>query len=149
MKRIWVVVADEGIARVLERPGQDADLMEVETLTDAAAHADRADLRRDAYGKRGGGGDNRMGGNATSSAGEDEKRLEAARFARRLADRLSEARRQQRFDSLKLAAPPRFLGELRQALDAQTAEVVIEEVDKDLIHENERALTRRMFPPAA
>ena len=144
MKRIWALVADEGVARVLESPGEGANLVELETLTDAAAHADRADLRRDAYGRRSGGGS--AGGTVTSSAGEDEKRLEAGKFARRVAEWLTDQHRKQRFDGLKVSAPPRFLGELREAFGPELSNVVLDELDKDLIHEDARSITQRLFP---
>src|SRR5947209_5655748 len=53
MKSIWILVADESLARIFASHADSAPLVVVEELTDAAAHADRADLRRDAYGRRG------------------------------------------------------------------------------------------------
>ena len=54
METIWVLLADEGRARILAMRRAGRDLEEVDELTDAAAHADDADLRRDAYGRRSG-----------------------------------------------------------------------------------------------
>lgn len=141
----WIVVADAAVARILARPAPDADLQEIEQLDHPAAHASNAALRRDAYGRRAG-DDMRMGGNATSSAGLDEEHRESIDFADRLAGRLHEALQQQRFDELRIAADPRFLGHLRKALSPQVAAVVKEEIDKDLVHEDLRSLTRRLFP---
>lgn len=141
----WILVADAAVARILARPSPAADLQEVEQLADAAAHADEADLRRDAYGRRGG-DDLRMGGNATSSAGLDQKHLESIGFARRVAACLHEALQQGRYDALCLACDPRFLGQLRQELSPQVAAVVTEEIDKDLVNEDLRSLTQRFFP---
>lgn len=141
----WIVVADAAVARILARPSPDADLQEVEQLDHPAAHASNAALRRDAYGRRSGDGDLRTGGNATSSAGLDEEHRESIGFADRLADRLHEALQQKRFDELRIAADPRFLGHLRKALSPQVAAVVKEEINKDLVHEDLRALTQRLF----
>lgn len=146
MRTTWVVVADEGIAHIYEKPPGDADLVDVEQLTDAAAHARRADLRRDAYGRRGS-GDPRMGGNATTSAADDEHHIEGAQFAARVAARLGELRREKRFEELHIVAAPRFLGQLRKALDAEVGAAVVGELAKDLIHEARRDLTRRLFTP--
>ncbi len=145
MSTRWIVVADAAVARILVRPSLGADLQEVEQLADPAAHASNAALRRDAYGRRAG-NDPRMGGNATASAGLDEEHRESLGFARRLAERLDETLRQGRFDELRIAADPRFLGHLRKALSPQVAAVVKEEIDKDLIHEDLRTLTKRFFP---
>lgn len=143
MRTTWIVVADEGVARIFEIPGRDEDLVEIETLTFASARADAADLRRDAYGRRAGGG-TLSGSYPTTSAGEDELHREAELFARRLSQWLADARRANRFEALKIAAAPRFLGLLRKALDPQVAELVIEEQDKDLINLDRRTLTQRL-----
>ncbi|HET9642842.1 MAG TPA: host attachment protein [Burkholderiaceae bacterium] len=150
MEPMWIVLADEGRAQILERREPGQDLEEVEELTDAAARADNADLRRDAFGRRGG-SDLRMGGNATSSAGEEKLDHEAERFARRVAERLAEAQRQHRYSQLRIAAAPKFLGRLRKVLDAQVEQAVIDEIDKDLLQLDRRSLTERLFPspPAA
>jgi protein required for attachment to host cells len=151
MDPIWIVLADEGRARILARDQPGADLVEVEELTDAAAHADNADLRRDAYGRRGGGeladgGGRRMGGNATASAGEEKLDHEAELFARRVAKWLLEAHQKGRYGELRLAAAPRFLGRLRKQIDPQVAKLIAEEVDKDLLHDSPRDVAQRFFP---
>lgn len=155
MTSTWVVVADEAIARILQRPRAGGELESVEEMTDAAAHADGADLRRDAHGRRAGsaaaGGRQNKGqrltavANVTASAGEDEQHKEAAGFARRVAERLGEALQQQRFDELRIIAAPRFLGLLRQALSANVAGTVREEINKDLVHLSNRDITERLF----
>ncbi|RZL11119.1 MAG: host attachment protein [Rubrivivax sp.] len=155
MTTTWVVVADEAIARILQRPLAGRELESVEEMTDAAAHADGADLRRDAHGRRAGSataGDRQNNAHrltavasVTASAGEDEQRQEAAGFARRVADRLAHAHQQRHFEELRIIAAPRFLGLLRQALNADVARAVREEIDKDLIHMSNRDITERLF----
>ena len=141
----WLVVADEGVARIYEKPRTGGDLEVVAELTDEEAHAHRADLRRDAYGRRSAG--ERSGSSVTSAASDDEMHREGARFAARIAEQLAEKLKQKRYDNLRIAAAPRFLGQLRKALDKHVADVVTEEVPKDLTHENASELTRRFFPP--
>jgi protein required for attachment to host cells len=145
MDTTWVLLADEGRARILAMTGPGTDLVELEELTDAAAHADDADFRHDAYPRRGGGGDLRTGGDAIGSGAEDKLDQEADLFARRIAGRLAEARSQGRFERLRIAAAPRFLGRLRKALDPQVAKTVVDEVDKDLLQLNRREITHRLF----
>ncbi len=145
MDSMWIVLADEGRARILECKEPGHQLEEVEELTDAGAHAGNADFRRDAYGRRSG-GDIRMGGNATASAGEEKLDHEAELFARRVAERLSEARRQHRYGQLRIAAAPRFLGRLRKAMDHEVSETVIDEIDKDWLQLDRRTLVQRLFP---
>lgn len=154
MKTTWVLVADEAIARILERKKSTDPLEPVKELTDAAAHADSADLRRDAYGRRASGAQPsrqntphqlRSNANITASAGEEEMHLEAEGFARRVAEYLADALQKQRYDELRIAAAPRFLGLLRKMMPAQVANVVIEEIDKDFIHLQARDIAERMF----
>jgi protein required for attachment to host cells len=145
MDPTWVVLADEGRARILAMRESGTELADIEEMTDAAAHADNADFRHDAYGRRAG-GDLRMGGNATSSAGEEKLDHEAELFARRVAERLAQAHAQGRFERLRIAAAPRFLGRLRKVLDPQVAKTVVDELDKDLLQLNRRELTQRLFP---
>jgi protein required for attachment to host cells len=149
MNTTWVLLADEGRARILATAEPGADLVELEELTDAAAHADDADFRHDAYPRRGGGGDLRTGGDAIGSGAEDKLDQEADLFARRLADRLAQARSQGRFERLCIAAAPRFLGRLRKALDPQVAKTIVDEVDKDLLQLNRREVTHRLLGGSA
>jgi protein required for attachment to host cells len=129
-------------------------------LTDPAAHARGSDLRRDAHGRRAGsapagsrhgGSQHRLRGEAavTASAGEDDEHLEAEAFARSVAQRLTEHLQAKRFDELRIAAAPRFLGLLRQALSPQVAQCVGTTLSKDLIHLSNRELTERLFEDKA
>lgn len=144
MGKEWVVVADAGCARVLEQDGAGQDLHQVDEWVDDRAHGRNAAFQADATGRRGGPG-RAPGGSATTSAhsGDDVENQHAEAFARRVAERLAEARRAGRFESLRLAAAPAFLGKLRHVLDAEVSAAVVESLDKDLVHETPRELTQR------
>ena len=146
METIWVLLADEGRVRILAMRRAGRDLEEVDELTDAAAHADDADLRRDAYGRRSG-ADPGMGASSMSSAGEEALDHEADLFARRVAAYLGEALQRRSFERLRFAAAPRFLGRLRKHLDDAVCAVVVDDIDKDLLQLDRRTLTQRLFPP--
>lgn len=141
----WVLVADDAIARVMRRTESGATLEEVRTFTDPLAHAREADMHRDSHGRRG--DDRRMGGNATASAADAQKHIEAARFAQEVADWLGEAEREGNFDELTVVAAPRFLGQLRKALSPQVTQHVVAELPKDVVHESMLELTQRLFKP--
>jgi len=148
MQPTWIVLADKGRARILQMNQPGRDLEEVEELTDAAAHAHNADFRHDATGRRapadGYAGPQTMQGNATTSAGEDKLDHEAERFARQVAERLAEARREQRYERLRIVAAPKFLGRLRKVLPHEVSDAVVEEIDKDLLQLDRRELTQRL-----
>lgn len=148
MKTTWILVADEAFARILSRPRKPgAELVPVEELTDPDAHAREGELHHGPHGRRAGAGG---GGNpqATVSAGDSERHQHAQLFAVRIAQRLLERRREKRFDDLHLVVAPRLLGYLRKALHAEVSDVVVASQDKDLIHESNAELARRLFPPA-
>lgn len=147
MKTTWILVADEAIARILLRPRKlGAELVPVEELTDPGAHAREGELHHGPHGRRNGAGG---GGNpqATVSASDSERHQHAQLFAARIAQRLLALRREKRFDELHLIAAPRLLGYLRAALHTEVSSVVVDSLDKDLIHESNADLGRRLFPP--
>ncbi len=148
MDATWVVLADEGRARILELRELGADLEEVEELTHASAHARSRDLDRDQHGRRAGGG-SLSGGNATVSAGETDRDKESELFARRLSERLTEALREKHYAALRIAAAPRFLGRLRKLLDADVAASLVDEQPKNLLQLDRRTLTQQLFGTAA
>ena len=158
-KTVWVLVADEAIARILRWPDDGDELEDVEAMTDPAAHAREGDFQRDAAGRRAGSAPQgssrstqqqrlRGASSVTASAGEENVHLEAQAFARRVAAHLAEALRQKRFDELRIVAAPRFLGHLRKELDPQVQAAISDELNKDLIHEDNGALTKRLFGAA-
>lgn len=145
MTTTWILVADEAIARILEKPRKGSELKPVEELTDPDAHAREGDMHNGPHGRRAGAGG---GGNpqATVSAGDSERHQHAKLFATRIAQRLLERRREQRFDDIHIVAAPRLLGYLRQALHAEVSNAIVSTLDKDLVHENNADLMRRLFP---
>jgi protein required for attachment to host cells len=98
----WVVVADGSRARIFETPGLKLDLREIEVLINAA-----------------------LGGSALS-----EK--ERQKFAKTVADRVEQGRLHHRYQRLRLAAEPKFLGLLRERLSEQTRQMIFEEINEDL-----------------
>lgn len=155
VKHIWVVVADEAIARILHWPEVGDELLPLEELTDPDAHARGRDLRDDAEGRRTTSGTGGVAGDGrrlrgpssvTASAGPDERHQEAQAFARRVAQHLGDALQQQRYGALHVVAAPRFLGLLRQLLPPAVQAVVAGTLDKELVHDTARELTARLFP---
>jgi protein required for attachment to host cells len=151
----WVVVADEAVARILTTTEATATLDRVEALTDPAAHAKEGELHVNDGGRRGGRvsrdgghGGPRTGSGSTSvtaSAGDENRHLEARAFAKQVAAHLAAALQQKRYDALRIVAAPRFLGLLRSELDKAVKAVVVEELDKDLVHVADDEIARRLF----
>ena len=146
---LCVLVADEAIAKFMLQTSPGAELVEMQALADPLAHARESDHHRDAHGRRQGGDASgvRNTGSATTSAGVNDRHLEAGRFAKTVAAELGKALREQRFDRLQIVAAPRFLGLLRQEMGKDVTAVVESESAKDLIHLDAAALTAHLFPP--
>lgn len=126
---IWVLVADAGRARILATKAGAHPLRELESLDHAAARLKGSDIAADRGGRtfdRGGHGRHVMEPTTTPQ----EAAVEA--WARYLATRLKAGFDQGAYDQLVLAAPPAFLGRLREVLNGGAAKVVVHSLDKDL-----------------
>lgn len=129
-KITWVVVADGQRAAVFHNDGPGKGLQAVEGLGGARSGARSHDMVSDKPGRMQGFAG--ASGAASMTARTDPHELEEARFTEHLAGEINQAALEKRFDRLILAAPPRTLGILRQALSRHATERVVAELDKDL-----------------
>lgn len=136
MNTVWVLVADEAIARILEQPQEGGDLVSVEEMTDPDAHASESEMHHGPHGRR--------GTQPTVSAGDSERHQHAQRFAARIAERLAETLREKRYDLLHIVAAPRLLGYLRKSLPPAVVAAVGITQDKDLVQQSNAELSRRL-----
>ncbi|WP_345815206.1 host attachment protein [Paraburkholderia sp. PREW-6R] len=98
----WVVVADGSRARIFETPGLRLDLREIEDLVNVAPSG------------------------ATLTDKDREK------FAKTVADYIEKGRVHQRYQRLRFAVEPKFLGMLRARLSEETRQMIFEEINEDL-----------------
>lgn len=126
----WALIADAQHARILRRPNEIAPWSE---LTEEAITIDNP-LSHEQGSER--------PGRVNESAGttrhaieprSDPHRMAKQAFAQRLADHLEEAATAGRYASLLLVAPPAFLGDLRDALGAETQKRLKASLNKDLV----------------
>lgn len=116
----WVVVADGNRARIFETSGLKLDLREIEGFTDPQART------RDPSWRNGEPGQNaKPAQNSADDTARDQ-------FARMLVDYLDQGRLQQRFQRLRLAIEPRFLGLVRRHMTEETRKLVFDEISGDL-----------------
>ncbi|MGH8224753.1 MAG: host attachment protein [Gammaproteobacteria bacterium] len=121
MAKIWVMVGDNSRARMF-LTNRAAPLEEKEDHQPSVSQGREKERFTD-----------RSGHIQHGAEGGRDPRVEAERrFVRTIAERLREARLSGEYERLFLVAPPDFLGELRQALDAQTREAVVGEMAKNL-----------------
>jgi protein required for attachment to host cells len=88
----------------------------------------------------------RVGAGRHSMEGNfDPHEEEERRFLRRVAARISEGAKAKAFDYLALAAPPRALGVLREALPAAVLAMVSVETAKDILDEDAQQVRERLL----
>jgi protein required for attachment to host cells len=129
MTTTWILVAHRGGARLLANPGPGKGLQLVEDIPHPEGRLKDGDINADKPGRV---FDIVGAGRHSMSTEQAPTERVAQQFAKSLAQRLQRGRNEGRYSALVLVAEPRFLGELRAALDAPTAALVSGTVDKDL-----------------
>jgi protein required for attachment to host cells len=137
MSATWILVADSSRAKLFSVDKALAPLQEIEHFTHPQCRAKNRDLTSDRQGRS---SDNLR----TMDYDVDPKRQEAITFAKELSERLRNGRHRGLFRKLYIAAAPSFLGMLRDKLDAQTAQLVAAEVNKDLTQLDAVAIRRHL-----
>lgn len=136
--RAWFVLADGRRARVLEEAKRGAPLSELATMAISEEELyepqDRPPRAQDSSGPH----RHAMDGGRNLHEAEEEK------FLKRVADHVSEAHKNGQFEHLVIAAAPRALGLLRNALPDAVKAKIKAEAAKDLIDEDVRALKTRL-----
>jgi protein required for attachment to host cells len=137
--RIWVVAADAARARIFRAGRRDGSLTEIEDLLNPdardqrALHADRLGYARRA-----------RGGGFSLQRNADEPRQVAIDFGRRVARRMTEARKRGEFDRVYLVAEPRLLGVVRDSLDPTTRKLLAAAIAQDVTRRGAATLRRRL-----
>jgi protein required for attachment to host cells len=129
-KKTWILVADGGRARILEREdGGRKQLRTIEGMTFAHDLPKTSDVARDRLPRT-----FESVGATRHAVGPDvdPHRAEKRKFANELADRLDAEVAKQSFDRLIIVAPAQMLGDLRSALTPAVRERTTADVVMDL-----------------
>lgn len=138
---LWILVADSSRARIFSMTDPDEMWTFVEEHDRPKARLRASELHSD----RGGRTAARSSGMpAAMEPHTDPTEVEAEKFARDLSDVLEHARTQHAWKRLVIAAPPKFLGMLRNALDEDTEKLVEKSFAKELTTLSEHDLYDRM-----
>lgn len=128
-KKNWILLADGGNARVIERVAPFGKLKEIFHLTHT--HKSTHELGTDRPGRT------FESANPTRHAIEphtDPHEIQKDTFARELAALLKDAYQTQRFEELSIVSPPHMLGLLRSHLNNSPVHSrIIKEADKNMI----------------
>ncbi len=127
-KNIWIVIADGARARFFKANGA---LKNVSPALNEELIADRRASREINADRPGRTKDRMAQGRHAYEPPTDPHENEQAELAREVARLLDAERKKRSFDELFLIAPPKMLGRLREAMNAETRRLVVREVDKD------------------
>jgi len=141
-KVTWVLLADGQNAAVYFNDGPGRGLTPIPEYTARRKGPDSHEMMSDRAGHR-------FGGAAKASSGatlprNDPHEFEERRFVEEAAEKVNRAALDNKFDRLIIAAPPRALGQLRQALSKASTERISAEVNKDLIKDTPEGIARHL-----
>lgn len=141
MAGTWILVAESSRAKLYKADNRKSPISEVESLDNLAGRLHEGDLVSDRSGSDGGSiGQGRHVLDDKTSAREQEH----IGFAKKLAARLDTGRNEGAFSRLVLAAPPSFLGLLRDNLSKEVMAMVYTQVDKNLVQQPAEVLREYM-----
>jgi protein required for attachment to host cells len=137
-KRItWVCIADAGTARIKQAIAPGSSLTSITTLNHAPYEHGRYEEPPKTQ-------ESATTARHSFTDAEGPVRREKRDFAVTIAHFLDAAAMRGDFQRLVLAAPPKFLGDLRAALGEKARAAVAGEIDKDLTKESDAALAKRV-----
>ena len=123
------VVADSARARIYRYGGQRVPLEYLTTLRHPESRLRNQDLETGGKGATHAAKGHGLDGTAKESGAHEH---EAERFAIEVADFMRDARTKAHVEAFRVVAAPRFLGMLRERMDAPTQKLIKESIDKDL-----------------
>ena len=129
-KITWIVAADGKRAVFYENHGVGKGVQPLSELNERHDVPRSHDMMSDRQGQTHGGPG--TSGSGAMLARNDPHEFEEKRFEEHVAKELDAAAQAKRFDRLIIVAPPRALGNIRNALSKHTRDLVIAEYDKDL-----------------
>jgi protein required for attachment to host cells len=145
MSRFRILVADQAEAIFYDASSLRTAPKEVARISDPAAHLHARDLASDRPGRS---YESYGGARHAIERENDPRQRGAVRFARRIARRLDDARRNDEFERLVVVAGPPFLGLVREELSRPTRARVVHEIRKDLVHGPVSALRKHLCASA-
>ena len=124
-----IVIADGEHVRFVQ-PDADNALRTIGSFDSASAHLRSRDIGSDRPGRA-----LESGASARHAVGQrhDLHAMEKEKFVRLVGEQVNAAAGRNEFDELLLVAPPRALGELRDALDAAAQAKLVGMLEKDLV----------------
>jgi len=129
-KAIYILVADSSQAIIYAKIDHENTLTEIRHFECLNCKLHNIDLVSDKPGRVTQQSGKRAKGLSTHQSPKDR---EVEIFAKSLCDFLNKARKENKFDELILAAPPKFLGVLHKKLNTETSKMIRQNINKNLL----------------
>jgi protein required for attachment to host cells len=140
--KIWYVIADGGRARFVERDERGA-FRTVSSFVSTELHAKSSELGRDRPGRV---MESATPGRSAVEPRRDPKEAAKEDFVKLVADEIDVEHERRQFDKLVLVAPPGVLTQLKQKLSKSMADIVVDNLQKDLTKVPDHDLTQHLAP---
>ncbi|WP_291322946.1 host attachment protein [Desulfonatronospira sp.] len=140
--KAWVVVADSSQARIFGANARGGGLTELEKFEHPESRMRDQDLKSDKAGRM----YSMQGEFRTAVEQTPGRKLEAERFAQKIAEHLEKSLHNNKYERLVLAASPSFLGMLRNNLNDNARKALSNELDKDLCRIEKPEEIRKRLP---
>jgi len=138
----WILVANASKAKSYANAGPKAGLKLIREIDHPASRQKNAELVTDRAGYMQSSGS----GHGSRQPQTEPKQNEAQHFALSLARELNQGRTERRFARAILVAPAAFIGLLNGSLDAPTAQLVAQRIEKDYTKVTDKELASRLEP---
>ncbi len=140
-KRAWILVADGSRARLFAADKPASEIKELEAWEAPTVRMHETELTSDLPGRA---FDSTNPARHAYGQPEDPKQAEMRRFAKMLAERLEEAAKRDAYERLYLAAGPKMLGLLREALGEHASKRLAGTYDRDWTRERADTIRARL-----
>lgn len=137
MAKNWVLVAENGRARIFSLNNHVDTLQEIESIVDTASRSRRRDMASDRPGRS---FDSIGRGRHAMENEVDPKHHETTLFAKQISERLEQGRLNGEYESIVLISSLPFLGILRKSLGANTTKSVTKTISKNLVQKTKEEI---------
>ena len=137
MTTTWILIANRSSASLFESDWPGKSMRRIQDIPHPQGRMQNKDIDTDKPGRI---FDSFGEGRHSTSPKQEPTEHIAQQFAQDLAELLNKGRLTQAYDKLVLMAEPKFLGILRAALDKNTASLVTQTVNKELLDVKEEDL---------
>lgn len=139
MTTTWILTANRSSASLFESDWPGKSMRRIQDIPHPQGRMQNRDIDVDKPGRS---FDSFGQGRHAMSTDQEPTEHIAQQFAQDLAELLNKGRVTHAYDKLVLMAEPKFLGILRAALDANTADLVVQTVNKELPNVKEEDLVK-------